>query len=237
MSAELGALLTAALSIGFFHTLIGPDHYIPFVMMGKARNWSVSKTAAVTFFCGLAHILSSVVLGLVGIFFGVALHKLVRIESIRGNLAAWALIAFGLAYGIWSLKKVLKSRSHEHEHLHEDGLEHAHTHVHSRGHSHLHPNTDSSTITPWVLFTIFIFGPCEPLIPLLMFPAAKNSLAGMALVTAVFGTATILTMLGMVLLSVYGVRLLPFKALEKYSGVIAGAVIFLTGMAIQFLGL
>ena len=237
MSAELGALLTAALSIGFFHTLIGPDHYIPFVMMGKARSWSVVKTATVTFFCGIAHILSSVVLGLVGIFFGVALHKLVRIESIRGNLAAWALIAFGLAYGIWSLKKVLKNRSHEHGHLHEDGSEHAHAHVHSRGHAHLHPGTDSSAFTPWVLFTIFIFGPCEPLIPLLMFPAAKNSLAGMILVTAVFGAATILTMLGMVLLSVYGFRLLPFRALEKYSGVIAGAVIFLTGMAIQFLGL
>jgi ABC-type nickel/cobalt efflux system permease component RcnA len=206
-------------------------------MMGKARNWSVPKTATVTFFCGIAHILSSVVLGLVGIFFGVALHRLVRIESIRGNLAAWALIAFGLAYGIWSLKKVLKNRSHEHGHRHEDGSEHAHAHVHSLGHAHLHPGTDSSAFTPWVLFTIFIFGPCEPLIPLLMFPAAKNSLAGMVLVTLVFGIATIATMLVMVQLALRGFRLLPFKALEKYSGVIAGAVIFLTGIAIQFLGL
>lgn len=237
MSTELGTLLTAALSIGFFHTLVGPDHYIPFVMMGKARNWSTAKTASVTFFCGIAHILSSVVLGLIGIFFGVALQKLVRIESVRGNVAAWLLIAFGLAYGVWSLKQVLRNRPHGHEHVHEDGRAHVHEHVHAPGHAHLHERADSSSLTPWVLFTIFIFGPCEPLIPLLMFPAAKNSLTGMIVVTAVFGAATILTMLGMVLLSVRGIRLLPFKALEKYSGVIAGAVIFLTGIAIQFLGL
>jgi nickel/cobalt exporter len=237
MSAELGALLMAALSIGFFHTLIGPDHYIPFVMMGRARNWSAAKTATVTFFCGVAHILSSVVLGLVGIFFGVALQKLVRIESVRGSVAAWLLIAFGLAYCVWSLKQVLRNRPHGHKHLHEDGRAHVHEHVHAQGHAHLHEGADSSSITPWVLFTIFIFGPCEPLIPLLMFPAAKSSLSGMVLVTVVFGAATILTMLGMVLLSVHGFRLLSFKALEKYSGVIAGAVIFLTGIVIQFLGL
>jgi len=237
MSAELGALLTAALSIGFFHTLIGPDHYIPFVMMGRARNWSAARTASVTLVCGIAHILSSVVLGLIGIFFGVALQKLVRIESVRGSVAAWLLIAFGLAYCVWSLKQVLRRRPHGHSHIHEDGRAHVHEHVHEEGHVHLHERADSSTFTPWVLFTIFIFGPCEPLIPLLMFPAAKNSLTGMFVVTAVFGAATILTMLGMVLLSVHGIRLLPLKALEKYSGVIAGAVIFITGIVIRFLGL
>jgi hypothetical protein len=90
MSTELGALLTAALSIGFFHTLIGPDHYLPFVMMARARKWSAARTAAVTFFCGIAHILSSVLLGLVGIFFGVALQKLVlsNRSGQRGRLAS-----------------------------------------------------------------------------------------------------------------------------------------------------
>jgi nickel/cobalt exporter len=237
MSTELGALLTAAISIGFFHTLIGPDHYIPFVMMSKAKRWSIFKTSTVTFLCGIAHILSSVILGLIGIFFGVALNKLVRIETMRGNLAAWALIAFGLVYFIWSLKKVLKNRPHEHVHLHESGGTHTHSHVHTHGHAHVHEDTDPSTITPWILFTIFILGPCEPLIPLLMFPAAKSSITGLVLVTAVFGTTTILTMLGMVLLSVYGFQLLPFKTLEKYSGMMAGAVIFVTGLVIQFFGL
>jgi ABC-type nickel/cobalt efflux system permease component RcnA len=237
MSTELGALLTAAVSIGFFHTLIGPDHYVPFVMMSKARRWSVVKTSIVTFLCGIAHILSSVLLGLAGIFFGVALNKLVRIETVRGNLAAWALIAFGLAYFIWSLKKVLKNRPHEHVHLHENGGAHAHTHAHTHGHVHVHEGADPSNITPWVLFTIFILGPCEPLIPLLMFPAAKSNMTGLILVTTVFGATTILTMMGMVLLSVYGFRFLPLKNLEKYSGVMAGAVIFMTGLVIQFFGL
>ena len=37
-----------------------------------------------------------------------------------------------------------------------------------------------------ILFTIFVFGPCEPLIPILMYPAAKSSVAGMLLVAGVF---------------------------------------------------
>ena len=40
---ELTVLLISAASIGFFHTLFGPDHYLPFIVMGKARKWSVKK--------------------------------------------------------------------------------------------------------------------------------------------------------------------------------------------------
>ena len=36
-------LLGTAAFIGFFHTLPAPDHYLPFVVMGKARKWSIAK--------------------------------------------------------------------------------------------------------------------------------------------------------------------------------------------------
>ncbi len=41
--AGTGNLITAAVTIGFFHTLFGPDHYVPFIVMSKARKWSFSK--------------------------------------------------------------------------------------------------------------------------------------------------------------------------------------------------
>ncbi len=50
---------------------------------------------------------------------------------------------------------------------------HAHEHTHDGEHAHVH-ESESSSITPWVLFVIFVLGPCEPLIPLLMFPAASR---------------------------------------------------------------
>jgi len=33
MSNELMILLVTAASIGFFHTLLGPDHYLPFIVI------------------------------------------------------------------------------------------------------------------------------------------------------------------------------------------------------------
>ena len=92
-------------------------------------------------------------------------------------------------------------------------------------------------MTPWVLFTIFVLGPCEPLIPILMYPAARGSLWGLLLVTAIFGGVTILTMLGIVMASMWGISLIPMKKVEPYTHALAGGSICLCGMAIQFLGL
>jgi nickel/cobalt transporter (NicO) family protein len=235
MDNSLTVLVFTAASIGFFHTLFGPDHYLPFVVMSKARHWSIAKTALITFLCGLGHVLSSVVLGFVGIAFGIAVLKLEGVEGIRGNLAAWALIGFGLAYCIWGIRTAIKNKPHEHIHFHQDGKKHVHEHMHAENHVHVHENKKS--ITPWILFTIFVLGPCEPLIPLLMYPAAKNSLPGVVIVTVVFSAVTISTMLGIVMLTCFGFKFVRLGRLERYSHALAGATIFLSGLAIQFLGL
>lgn len=230
-------LIGTAASIGFFHTLFGPDHYLPFIVMGKARRWSLFKTLCITFLCGIGHVGSSVLLGLVGIALGIAVIKLADIESFRGNIAAWALIAFGLVYFVWGLRRVWKNKPHEHVHVHADGQAHAHQHQHTEEHAHVHEKENSANITPWVLFTIFVLGPCEPLIPLLMYPAAKENLSGLLLVTLTFGAVTISTMMGIVWASSWGLNRIPMKTIEKYTHALAGGAICLCGLAIQFLGL
>ncbi len=237
MTAELNALVITAAAIGFFHTLLGPDHYLPFIMMSWARKWSVTKTSLITVLCGLAHIASSVVLGFVGVAMGVTLKKLNFIESFRGNIAAWLLIAFGLAYLVWGLRRAWRNKPHEHSHDHADELSHTHLHAHHRHHAHVHDSKRGKSIAPWALFIIFVFGPCEPLIPILMYPAAKNSIFGLVVVTCVFSAVTIGTMLTAVLLSLAGVNFVPLRRLQRFSHVIAGAAILLCGLAIQFMGL
>jgi len=217
--------------------VIGPDHYLPFIVMSRARRWSLPKTLFISFLCGLGHVLSSVVLGFLGIGLGIALTKLEGVESVRGSLAAWLLIGFGLAYFVWGLRRALKSRPHAHAHEHAEGGEHDHSHTHVSGHCHVHAAKAKANITPWVLFTIFIFGPCEPLIPLVMFPAARHSLSGVVLVTAAFGLATIATMLAIISLSSWGMSFVRLGRLERYSHALAGAMIFVSGLAVQFLGL
>ena len=67
---ELALLLGTAVTIGFVHTVLGPDHYLPFIVMAKSGRWSAAKTAVVTALCGVGHIASSVALGLIGIALG-----------------------------------------------------------------------------------------------------------------------------------------------------------------------
>ncbi|UCB57770.1 MAG: sulfite exporter TauE/SafE family protein [Candidatus Omnitrophota bacterium] len=217
MNNELTALYITAASLGFIHTIFGPDHYLPFIMMARARKWSMAKTALITLLCGLGHIMSSVVLGIVGIVMGIGVMKLEAFEAFRGNLAGWALITFGFVYFVWGLHRILRNKPHTHLHV-ED-------------------KEGKKNITPWVLFTIFVLGPCEPLIPILMYPAAKNSIMGLVWVTAIFGSVTIMTMFTIVMISALGVNLIPLRRLERYTHALAGGTICLCGVAIQFLGL
>ncbi len=236
MSNEITLLAITAASIGFFHTLFGPDHYLPFIMMSKARNWSTPKTMLITSLCGLGHVGSSVVLGIIGVSIGIAITKIEIFESFRGNLAAWAFIAFGMIYFIWGLRKAIRNKPHTHLHIHEDSTSHEHEHAHIKDHSHVH-ESKGKTITPWILFTIFVLGPCEPLIPILMYPAANNNIGGLILVTLIFTTVTIATMMVVVYVTSNGIKLIPMKKMEKYSHAIAGAIILFSGLGIQFLGL
>ena len=237
MASETTILLASALSIGFLHTLLGPDHYLPFVAMARVGDWSRRKTLLVTGLCGLGHVVGSVVLGMVGIAFGLSLSRLEAFESSRGSWAAWGLILFGLLYSIWGVRRALRGQQHAHAHAHSNGTHHLHEHTHAREHLHPHPAGSGSKMTPWVLFVIFLFGPCEALIPLLMFPAATESWTTLILVTGTFGVATVTTMLGLVFASLEGIQRISFPRAQRYGHALAGITILLCGVAIEFIGL
>jgi sulfite exporter TauE/SafE len=238
VTGELNALIITAASIAFFHTLFGPDHYVPFIMMSWSRKWSTTKTAMITILCGIGHVGSSVILGLIGVAMGLAVKKLEIVESVRGDFAAWLLTAFGLAYLVWGLRQAYRNKPHVHSHLHTDTCEHTHVHNHHEEHLHVHDGRKNlPSIAPWTLFVIFVFGPCEPLIPILMYPAAQSSLFGLVVVTGVFSVITIGTMLVTVLLSRAGVDFLPLTQIQRFTHALAGGAIFLCGLAIVFIGL
>jgi nickel/cobalt exporter len=234
MNAETGVLALTALSVGFVHTLLGPDHYLPFIALSRAQKWSYPKTLAITMACGAGHVLSSIVIGLIGIGTGMAISKIKGLEGIRGDAAAYLLLGFGLAYMAWGIKKGIKGSSHAHAHTHADGTTHEHDHDHQQDHAHIHRNRQSGF---WWLFIIFVLGPCEPLIPLLMVPAAGSSTGGIILVALAFSLATILTMAVLVSLAYFGLKQLRFSFFERYAHALGGAIIALSGAGILLLGL
>lgn len=237
VTTELIVLSATAASIGFLHTLLGPDHYLPFIVMAKARGWSKAKALTVTSLCGLGHVAGSVALGAVGIIFGLTVGNLEAIEAVRGDWAAWALIAFGMTYLAWGLKKAFKDHPHVHVHAHGDGDVHKHKHNHHGSHAHVHTATAKVSLTPWALFIIFVLGPCEPLIPILMYPAAQQSWLGVMGVAAIFGTATLITMTTVVAIALFGLKHFSFAPAARFSHALAGGAVAASGGAIVFLGL
>lgn len=234
--AALGALLTTAAVIGLVHTLAGPDHYVPFIAMARARDWSAARTAIITALCGVGHVAGSILLGAIGIGLGLALGWMESVESVRGSIAGWLLLGFGLAYTAWGVWRALRNRRHSHWHGHANGTVHDHEHGHHGGHAHAHGSESGRkrrSVTPWVLFVIFIFGPCEALIPVLMVPAAEGAWWGVALVAGVFGVCTVATMTAAVLVGYHGLARLSVGPLERYSHALAGLALAACGLAVQ----
>lgn len=214
--ATLSAIWIAALLTAVLHTIMGPDHYLPFVAIGKSRDFSLKKTLFWTFVCGIGHIASALLIALVFIYFShwLSAENFAWIEDNRGNVAAYALIGLGTAYLLWAIRHRLQ-------------------HKHDADHRHLPQPDGKKNISVWILFIIFVLGPCEALLPIL---TASGVLGAYAVVTStvIFSVATIATMLFAVTLCYMGINALRFNRLEKYAHEIAGGTIMACGLAIIF---
>jgi len=236
MNSEVSILLITAASVGVVHTALGPDHYVPFIALSKSEQWTNFKTSIITLICGIGHVLSSIIIGVAGFALGVSLFSLETVESFRADIAGWMLIIFGLLYTIWGIKQSYKNKTHSHIHHHQDGIVHTHTHSHRSDHSHVH-TSKGKELTPWLVFIIFVLGPCEPLIPLLIYPASNFNVLAVIAVAAVFSFITLATMQIMVFIGIYGLSFIPLQKFQVHIHTLAGISILLCGMSIQFLGL
>ncbi|HWK03937.1 MAG TPA: hypothetical protein VNS58_09930 [Puia sp.] len=232
MQAELEILMIAAVTVACLHTVTGPDHYLPFIALSKSRGWSFTKTICWTLVCGCGHVWSSVLLALGGAAIGWSLSKVKWMENIRGGVAGWAMIGFGLLYGIWGLLRAWRNRPHKHFDIYEDGSVYVYEHKHG---APVRPQ-DRHVVTPWVLFIVFVLGPCEPMIPLLYFPAAKNSWPGMLLLIVVYTFFTLATMVFMVTAGYYGLAFMKLEKLDRYVHALGGLTLFICGAGMVFMG-
>jgi hypothetical protein len=139
-----------------------------------------------------------------------------------------------VAYALWGLRHALRKRKGIEAHIHGDDV-----HIHSHG---LHPHGDKdhkigANTTFWTLFIVFVLGPCEPLIPLFALPASQGRWDVAVATAAVFGIATLVSMVGATLAGLQGLKMLNLGALERWSHVLAGCVIAVAGLSVIYLGL
>lgn len=208
------SLAAAAVTIAALHAL-APDHWMPLAALARAQQWSAPRTARITAGCGFAHVTVSVVLGLVGLAFGVRLFDRfgAQMESVAGIL----LIAFGLGYAVW-------------------GLRHAAAHLHGHHHHHYDHVHDPQRVTPWTVFLLFAADPCIAIFPL-MFAAAPLGLPAVVAIVLFYEAATILTMVALVLPARAAAgTVVRGRWVHRYGDAVAGAFIAVVGVAVALLG-
>jgi ABC-type nickel/cobalt efflux system permease component RcnA len=236
-------IIWSAAGIAFLHTALGPDHYLPFVVLGRSRGWTMTRTLWTTVVCGLGHVGSSLLLGL-GVAIGSwSVASVTGWEGLRGNVAAWLFIGFGVAYTVWGIKQLSRRAvpGHSHAHAHGDGTVHDHGHDHHEQHLHPHvaeadssPGASRRSLIAWSLFVVFVLGPCEPLIPLMMVPASQRDATLTLAVAAVFVVVTLLTMVVTVFALTRGYDRVTRRAgwqPAKFGHIAAGSTLACCGLA------
>ncbi len=213
---SLSVLLGSAVLVGFIHTLIGPDHYLPFIALSASRGWSARRTFLFTLLGGLAHIGSALLLIGLGLALGGAADRLPAWEAWRHGLAGWGLIAFGLVYAVWGWRRAWRQR---------------------RPHLVAEAGEARSGWAAWALVFIFGLGPCEPMIPLVLLPALAHQTALAWAVAGIFGAVTIASMLSLVMLATWGRQRSRWRPNLRYADLATGMIILACGVAVQFLGL
>jgi nickel/cobalt exporter len=201
------AIAVTAATLGSLHAL-APDHWVPFAALGRAQRWPAARTARVTILCGFGHVTVSVILGVVAVLSGLEVVAALgrRLESLAGLL----LIAFGLVYGLWGLRRAAGARLHGHVHRHYD-------HVH-----------EASRVTPWTLFLLFSADPCVAVIPLIV-AAAPLGAGAVAAIALIFEAATIGMMVSLVLAAWRGATALQARWFDRYGDAAAGGLIAALG--------
>ncbi|OGF55590.1 MAG: hypothetical protein A2Z21_09175 [Candidatus Fraserbacteria bacterium RBG_16_55_9] len=204
-----GAAATAAIT----HTLI-PDHWMPYVLMAQAKRWPMNKSLRVTGFGAIVHLSATTLLGILAAVVGSELSK--RYSAWAELVGGVLLISFGL-YFAWRGWRTFQRGRHHHDHLHEE-------------HPHALERSD------FALGAILGSRPCAEALPIFFAASMLGVFSSLAAVGA-WVLVTVVSMLGIVWLSLKSLRHFRLDFFEKYGELSSGLLIALVGGTILLLGI
>jgi hypothetical protein len=219
-------LVGAVAAVGVLHTMV-PDHWVPITLIARQRGWTKTETARAAFKAGIGHVLSTLAIALMVWFAGVAVAQ--RFGQWVDTIASAALVGFGLwiAVSAWRDLQGHSAHGHAHDSRHAEGSP-EHEHAHS-GHDH-DPVRASKNKNRTALLLILGSSPMVEGIPA-FFAASKYGAGLVALMSIVFGAATIATYVLLCVSSTAGLQRVRLGAFERYGEVLSGAFIALVGLA------
>lgn len=196
-------ILTGAIIISLLHALI-PNHWLPILAIGKQSKWSINKVTKITFYTATAHVLSTVVIGLILGFLGYALSE--NIETIVHYVAPTILIVMGLYF-------IYQHYHHNHFHLHKGPKNNA---------------SEKKIILSLVI--AMLLSPCMEIEPLFLL-AGTQSTSLLLTIALAYSLISIIGMLVFVRIAYKGILKFDSHKLEHNAGIITGIVLLLTGIA------
>jgi hypothetical protein len=224
MTPQLIGILTGAFLASLLHAAI-PTHWLPFVLMGRARKWGLGRVLQVTALGGCCHILVTCLLG-AGLVY---LSEQAGWDPEHGKgyaeiLAPLLLLVVGLVYVV--LHIVTRGRHHHHFPI-DAAVKEPHT-AGEHGYEHGHRLSEGATIG--TLIAVMTLSPCEAAIPIFL-PAAAYGWWGVGLLAAVLLGATVLGMTILAGLGHRGIELVKSEFIEHNEKLLLGVILAILGAA------
>ena len=207
-----GKMLTFAFSaavIGAVHSF-SPGHWLPVVLLAKARKWGLARAMAGASITALGHVVSSGVMGVVVVAAG--LNLITQFEESVEKYGALGLILFGISYAVYSYFY----------------------HSQCVGHTHHGPNPRKTRMPVLFLFGIGL-SPCMAALPLFVASSGSGGLLQMMLTLAAFAGGVLIALLSATLLFSKGLMKLDHPIFEHYGDMLTGLGVSFVGLLLLVL--
>ena len=202
------SLLGAGFVTAFLHAAL-PTHWLPFVLVGRGQRWTLPQVLTAVATAGLAHILSTAVVGGLIVAAGIAMDQ--WISGLLPGLSAGLLFLFGAFYLGRALLRPAIMAGGPSLALSEPTVSHA--------------------AAFWGLVAMMAISPGEVLLPIYLSQATQGLLVLSAL-TLTFAAGTVLGMTLFTVLARAGWSVLRLERWARYEGVILGLALILIGLLV-----
>ncbi len=232
----LATLAATGFTVAFFHAAI-PTHWLPFVLVARARGWRDRKTMSVALAAGLGHVLLTSLLGLIVALLGFAL------DEHFGELFKWIAGGLLIAVGAYFAIQQLRGAGLRHHHL--PGGHHHATEAcgHEKDASHLEHELRESPLVEnktgdWAAITgllvMLTLSPCEAFLSVYL-AGVEFGWTGFFVLSAILAAGTLGGMTLFTWLALRGLARVDLKKFERYEAGLLALVFLLLGLVMLFM--